>query len=273
MWQIITDTVKSPKHSENQDAVSCFQSANNENIIVAVADGHGSKKCFRSQTGSRFAVETLVAIFRQLFIKKEFDNWQVSIKDCEQNLAKNIHRHWLDKVEKHLAKNPFSEDELNIDKAVNDYPVLSYGTTLLGAVITPHAILYIQLGDGDILTVQDNTVYRPLPKDEKLIANETYSLSSKTAFNYFNFLYQPVVNGFPDLIFLATDGYANSYKDETDFQKVAMDYCSIYKDDGADYIKQNINAWLKDTTENGSGDDITCAMIFKTNQHESVITD
>lgn len=269
MWQIVVESVKSANHPLNQDAKKYFIPKDKEYVVVAVADGHGSKKCFRSNIGSEFAVEVLLKIFRQHFSSNTFDNFQTGFSGTKENLAKTIHRQWLEKVKNHLVNNPFSPDEELIDAKVLNNQVISYGTTLLGALITKNYIIYLQLGDGDILVVSENAVTRPIPKDENLIANETYSLCDKEADSLFRFYYQPVIGQLPDLILLSTDGYSNSFPNDNEFQKTALDYNNLYKDEGLDFIRKNITGWLTDTTVHGSGDDLTTILVFKTLDNES----
>ena len=269
MWQIIAESVKSANHPLNQDAKKYFIPKDKEYVVVAVADGHGSKKCFRSDVGSEFAVEVLINNFRQHFSSKTFDNLQAGFSGTKDNLAKTIHRQWMEKVRNHLAKNPFSPEEELIDEKVLNNQVISYGTTLLGALITKNYIIYLQLGDGDILVVNDNEVIRPIAKDENLIANETYSLCDKEADSLFKFYYQPVIGQLPDLILLSTDGYSNSFPNDNEFQKTALDYNNLYKEEGMSFIRKNISGWLKDTTIHGSGDDLTTILVFKTSENES----
>ena len=264
MWQIIAESVKSPNHPLNQDAKKYFIPKDKEYVVVAIADGHGSKKCFRSNVGSEFAVEVLINNFRQHFSSNTFDNLQAGFSGTKDNLAKTIHRQWIEKVSNHLANNPFSPEEELIDVKVFNNQVISYGTTLLGALITKNYIIYLQLGDGDILVVNDNEVTRPIPKDENLIANETYSLCDKEADSLFRFYYQPVIGQLPDLILLSTDGYSNSFPNDNEFQKTALDYNNLYKEEGMSFIRKNISVWLKDTTVHGSGDDLTAILVFKT---------
>ncbi len=269
MWQIIAESVKSANHALNQDAKKYFIPKDKEYVIVAVADGHGSKKCFRSNVGSEFAVEVLINNFHHHFSTNTFDNLQAGFSGTKDNLAKTIHRQWMEKVRNHLAKNPFSPEEELIDVKVLNNQVISYGTTLRGALITKNYIIYLQLGDGDILVVNDNEVTRPIPKDENLIANETYSLCDKEADSLFRFYYQPVIGQLPDLILLSTDGYSNSFPNDNEFQKTALDYNNLYKEEGMSFIRKNISGWLKDTTVHGSGDDLTAILVFKTSENES----
>jgi hypothetical protein len=270
MWQIVSESIKSANHSLNQDASKYFSSKDKEKVIVAVADGHGSKKCFRSNIGSKFAVEVLLRIFGKHLSGNTFDDLQSGFSGISQDLAKTIHRQWLGKVKNHLVNNPFTPEEELIDAKVFKNQVISYGTTLLGALITKNYIIYLQLGDGDILVVSENAVIRPIPKDENLIANETYSLCDKEADSLFRFYYQPVIGQLPDLIQLATDGYSNSFPNDNEFQKTALDYNNLYKEEGLSFIRKNISGWLTDTTIHGSGDDLTTILVFKTLDNESI---
>ena len=268
MWQIVSESVKSANHPLNQDARKYSISKDKEQVIIAVADGHGSKKCFRSNVGSKFAVDVLLKIFGKHLSGKTFDNLQSGFSGMSQDLAKTIHRQWLEMVKKHLKSNPFTPEEELVDPKVLKNQKISYGTTLLGALITPNYIIYLQLGDGDILVVTDDAVMRPIPKDENLIANETYSLCDTESFAFFKFYYQPIIAQLPDLIMLSTDGYSNSFPDENEFQMTALDYNNLYKKEGLDLIRKNITEWLTETTVNGSGDDLTTILVFKAFENE-----
>lgn len=263
MWQIVSESIKSANHSLNQDASKYFLSKDKEQVIVTVADGHGSKKCFRSNIGSKFAVEVLLRIFGKHLSGNTFDDLQSGFSGMSQDLAKTIHRQWLEKVKKHHTSNPFTPEEELVDQKVLNNPIISYGTTLLGALVTNSYIVYLQLGDGDILVVNDGIVMRPIPKDENMIANETYSLCDAEAYAYFKFHYQPIIGQLPDLILLSTDGYSNSFPNENEFQKTALDYNNLFKVEGLDFIRENIVGWLTETTVNGSGDDLTTILVFK----------
>ena len=100
MWQIIEESVKSANHPLNQDAKKYFIPKDKEYVVVAVADGHGSKKCFRS-SWFKFAVEVLINNFRKHFSSNTFDNLRQG-SGLKINLAKTIHRQWMEKVRNHL---------------------------------------------------------------------------------------------------------------------------------------------------------------------------
>ena len=46
--------------------------------------------------------------------------------------------------------------------------------------------------------------------------------------------------------------------------KIGTDMLSIIKEEGIDYVKNNLETWLKETTASGSGDDITLGLLYNT---------
>jgi serine/threonine protein phosphatase PrpC len=278
-WRVIGSSVSGASHIRggipNQDALGWLQkSGASRSLIVAASDGHGSAKYFRSHIGSRLAIETAISL------AQEFLNGQPDIKNlsaikrtAEERLPQEMSRRWREAVESHVENNPFSDEELDtLEKkdgvaareAVQNKPVHAYGATILTALVVESFILYLQLGDGDILLVSDGgDVERPLPKDERLFANETTSLSSQNAWRDFRFSFQTLAGPPPALILLSTDGYANSFIGEEDFLKVGKDLLEMIRSDGLDEVNQNLETWLNEASAAGSGDDITLAIICR----------
>lgn len=155
---------------------------------------------------------------------------------------------------------------------------LAYGATFLLCVVTPEFILYAQLGDGDILLVsQAGTVARPNWRaDPRLFANETTSLCMPEAWAEMRVDVQPIAapNGepaddvqpvpTPALILLATDGYANSFVDDSAFVRVGSDLLALVRTDGFEAVCAGLPAWLEETSRLGSGDDITVGLVYRT---------
>jgi hypothetical protein len=122
----------------------------------------------------------------------------------------------------------------------------------------------LQLGDGDILVVSETgEVIRPLPGDERLFANETTSLCSHNAWCDFRVSFQPLLSRPPALILLATDGYANSFHNEVGFLKVGPDILEKIRSGGLDVVNEGLETWLSETSQLGSGDDITLGIICR----------
>lgn len=151
------------------------------------------------------------------------------------------------------------------ERAKTDPVVRPFGSTLLAALLTPAFHLYVQLGDGDILTVSHSgQISRPpLPKDDRLLANETTSLCSPEAWRYVRVHFQPIVETPPALVLLATDGYANSFADESGFEQVAGDLHTAIRQDGHTAVARHLPDWLAATSAAGSGDDISVAVAYR----------
>ncbi len=277
-WWVIGESVRGASHIRadlpNQDALAWLP-ASGEGcpLVVAVADGHGSAKSFRSDRGARFAVAVALAVMAE-FLDGQGDEASLSAvkRLAEDKAPQEMARRWRELVEADLAAEPFTDEEWARLEArdgargrrkVEATPVLAYGATLLTALATDAYFLYLQLGDGDILTVSaEGEVSRPLPRDERLFANETTSLSGKDAWRDFRVGFQALSGPPPALVLLATDGYANSFVNDTAFQQVGIDLLAMLREDGVDAVRAGLPTWLEEASAAGSGDDITVALIW-----------
>jgi hypothetical protein len=272
-WHIISESVRGATHQRiglpNQDAIA--HSDDDLALILAVSDGHGGAKYFRSEQGAIFAVEAAIEVFSNFRQSIEgFPNFS----SIEDNLAKKLVEIWESKVKAHRNNNPFTDEDLAMlaekegsvaRQAVEHNPVQAYGATILSAMITESCIAYLQLGDGDILTVaeQGNTD-RVFPVLSKHFANETTSLCSVIDWHDFQFRIDELSSSsaLPALILLSTDGYKNSFSSNEGFYKVGADLFEMFRSDKVEEIKNDLPGWLEETTQLGSGDDITLGMLY-----------
>jgi hypothetical protein len=188
-------------------------------------------------------------------------------------LPQELVRRWRAAVEEALRNTPFSVEELErleqkdgtaARQSVETNPFLAYGATLLIVLVAESFILYLQLGDGDILTVTETgEVERPVPGDARLLANETTSLCAPNAWRDVRVRFQALAGPPPALILLSTDGYANSFRDDAGFLKVGSDLLDIIHADGLDKVRESLEGWLTQATQAGSGDDITLGILCR----------
>lgn len=269
-WYVYGESIIGASHiaqmKENEDAVA-FVSYPEEGIpaILAVSDGHGSSACFRSNIGSRLAVQAAVEQFK-LFGRKYREEVTMFKHIAEMKLPQGILNDWRELVRSHIEEHPFSDAENDLLRksepvigsiTETDRDLLAYGTTLISAIITDTYVLYFQIGDGDILEVlEDGTVCRPFPK-QRYLANETTSLCTSDAHIYIRIHFHAFSSRIPALILLATDGYSNSFVHDDGFMQVGSDLYEFFKDEGFSSIKDNLSLWLNETTHEGSGDDIS----------------
>jgi hypothetical protein len=270
-WRTLAASVRGAAHHRaglpNQDAIRVARPNGGLPLIVALADGHGSAKSFRSQHGARSAVAVALEVCRS---RCETDSLSRIKRWAEEQLPLELVRRWRERVDRSLARRRFAPAELEaLDPAsrqqVEANPYLAYGSTLLAVIVAPTFILYLQLGDGDILIVSAaGEVERPLPRDERLIANETASLCSDKAWNDVRVGFQALAGAPPALILAATDGYANSFRDEAGFRQVARDLWEMIREEGLEAVKSNLKGWLNEASQQGSGDDITVGITCST---------
>jgi serine/threonine protein phosphatase PrpC len=280
-WRIIGETVPGASHIRagipNQDSILYVRESNRAlPIVLSVSDGHGSPKCFRSDRGSRFAVKKAAYLVSEFLDERRsnFDTAEIETKGKEY-LPQEFVKRWREAVEADLKKEPFTEKEFeNLEKKsdakarklVEDNPLLAYGATSLTVAMEEDIILYLQLGDGDILNIsQTGEVIKPLSEDPRLLANETTSLCLPKAENDFRFLVQKVSDKkAPAMILLSTDGYLNSFSSEDGFFQAGTDILEMLRtENGFDAVSENLKGWLEEATQMGSGDDCTVGIIYR----------
>jgi serine/threonine protein phosphatase PrpC len=285
-WQCGGQSVRGANHYRsglmNQDALRWFPNypdcGRDLPLILAVADGHGSTKSFRSDRGSRIAVETAIAVMRKFFLdsSQALDFRMFSDREKRQ-LCQTIHQKWLDRINQDWRLDPVANDHqiwqilshtegANAQEVVLQYPQIAYGTTLLAAMATEEFILYLQIGDGDILCVdRHGNVTRPMQFDPRMIANQTTSLCLPNAWQEFQVVIHPYhsdnTDELPVLILMSTDGYANSFPSEQDFLTIGGDYLCMLRSQPLQTLEKRINQFLSEASQYGSGDDITLGIL------------
>ena len=168
-----------------QDYCLCINDEINNAVIFAVADGHGSRKHFRSEVGSRFACEIAVQLVTA-FIKDHPDE----IPDAEMvdDLKASIVDAWKRKVIDDANNNIWTIEELEEQEALlsnEQYNMLlngkgllvPYGSTLIVGFYTSAYYCGMQLGDGGFVQVmQDGSYIWPIPESKLNVGSYTASL-------------------------------------------------------------------------------------------------
>ena len=269
----------------NQDAIYWTPDPHTP-LVMAVSDGHGSPKNFRSEQGSQIAVQVAVDMLLRSYhsfrgdgmLSSDIERW------LKQSLAKRLVESWQSAVNAHWQANPFTEAEWarllkgnshGARKSIESNPILAYGATLLAVLVTDQFVFCLQLGDGDILSVSvTGETTRPLANDERLMANETTSLCMKNAWEECRVeIVEYELEDFPALILLSTDGYSNSFTSEPDFLKIGSDYLNMIKESGLSQVIEQLPSFLDYASQNGSGDDITLGIIYQNQQDNQINID
>jgi len=270
-WQVFGQSVRGAAHERrgtpNQDALGWLpRSGAGSSLVAAVSDGHGGARYIRSHVGARLAVRVSTRLIHSFANRhKDAANLSLIKRTAEEWLPRAVARAWLDAVNEDLQRNPLSQLEaeaLGTPRNDLDGHAIAYGATLVAVGITNAFVIYVQIGDGEILTVTDGRVLQPVPKDDRLVANETTSLCAAEAWRDFRVAFQPITQSRSSLILLATDGYSNSFRNQAGFLQAGLDISQMLRAEGAMRVRNSLEGWLRDTTKIGSGDDITVAILY-----------
>lgn len=243
-----------------QDASASF--SDGKISIVAVADGHDGDDYFRSDIGSRLAVDTAVDILKELATNVDPNTLAANRKVVMDNLKKTIIEEWRKRVREHLDMLPFFEEELNgissktksrID-AGRVEPV--YGATLLASIITKNFWIAVQIGDGRIWAAKDSGEWKtPMPEDPDCIGNATTSLCDRNAEGSMRAICSRIL---PKAVFLGTDGLSDTFLSDADAEKLFSCFVKDYSDN-PDKAGKEISEHMMFRSYKGSSDDISLA--------------
>lgn len=266
---VFGESVQGASHKRNeiecQDSIKKIE-FDDGSVILAVADGHGSKSCPYSKSGSSIAVNVFCKVMQEFYTGYK-DNLEMLLtylnREGDTKVAQAVDDEWKRRVLIAHTKNKrnvplTSEGEKNKVEIYKEY-----GTTLVGLMITPIFLFAFQIGDGDITYVDNNGIEEVLVPD-KILGTETHSLSKidswKKAITVVR--RRNIDENIPSLFMLSTDGFSNSYKNEEEFKKACADYFEMTKQHGCDAIGANLKGWLSETSEQGCGDDISLLMCY-----------
>ena len=240
----------------NQDAIGWLPPAaaaqGAESFAAAVSDGHGAAAYYRSEVGARLAVETAKAVLGR-FLEAPDPTGDARV------VAAEVLAGWRAAVMQDLAGNPIEDDWVDSEQE----RLLPYGATLAAVAVRPDRLIALQIGDGDMLFgYPDGKIERPLASDQGLVGEQTYSLCLDDAADRFRARLYRRIEGqpWPDFVMLSTDGVSKSFADEKAFQSIARDYRASVRKMGLRSVLAQLETWLSDVTQRGSGDDVTLCL-------------
>lgn len=234
----------------NQDAFAFEQVG--DWTLMAVADGHGSKRHYRSDRGSAFAVATAMS----LLARAAGDIEAGAAGSVLATLAEDLAAGWRERVEGDIRLWPVPERPGFESHAV-------YGSTCIAAAIGPGCSLFLQIGDGDVLASAPSLeVDRVVPLDPHLVGAGTYSLCQPDAVarTHLRLYTAPHPLSAPDFVMAGTDGLSKSYPRDEDFLAVARHFRGTLREAPLQPFLRSLEPWLAECSGRGSRDDITVAL-------------
>lgn len=179
--------------------------------VVAISDGHSDYHCFRSDVGSKIAVDVSISCIKSKLSQGAKSFFDILCDDECHELIEEILSEWKNCVQAYDNQNPASEEEWSRVREImkkkvgdaDDYEFqlelnsiidnlfLRYGCTLRIGIISKEGYLAISIGDGGTLVLfPDGSSISPLPPDEETQGSETYSICDPDATSLFKFKYE-----------------------------------------------------------------------------------
>ncbi|WP_405792990.1 PP2C family serine/threonine-protein phosphatase [Streptomyces sp. NBC_01506] len=261
-WELLDGGVKGIAKKYSQDRGRALITADGRAVVLAVADGHGSRAHFRSDLGARWAVEAFTAsarVYAHEVVRRGDDaaNWPRLLAEA-RTLPQQIVHAWRRRVLVHEANSPAHGGNATSDGASPDADLAVYGSTLVGAVITERLLVCWQLGDGDIVLVDpDGTTHMPFYTGPDM-GDETESLCEPEAWRKARLHWQPLTGGPPPGVLISTDGLSKSFADHEGFLAFATGVRSRAASHGVAAVQAQLPDWLGHAAKY-SGDDATLA--------------
>jgi hypothetical protein len=249
--------------------------------IVAVSDGHGGDKYFRSDRGAELAVEkAILCVQKCMFTDEFYDALKSKTLTKEKkdeyiiNLEESIIRLWNSDVKKDINNVPFADDEINhLDNeyksklldTISDYKYKTYGATLIVGVVCDDFWFGFQIGDGTFVIKKNGVYEQPIELDPKCVGVNVTSICNNNAINYFHHKYD---FGMPEAVFIASDGVDESFATVEGLYKFYDNIILNSCDDWASNVNE-LEAYLPELSAKGSRDDVSLAAIINIDRNET----
>lgn len=280
-WRAIGESMIGVTHARDgracQDAFRVHVSTPGV-VVVAVADGHGQAKSFRSHDGANIAVGVAVDTLVNFAHSEPGDSDGAfrARKDLAGHLPRVVAQTWRERVQGHAERHRFSPDEVALlgDRfaIAPDQPMSpdacravwrAYGSTLLAVLVAGPYALALQIGDGLLMAAgRSGEGSEVLDPDALNFGTSTTSLSDEDAEVRLRWRIIPHEGDYPILYWLCTDGYEKAFRAD-DLAGVCLEYREAFRQpDGWRVIQENLAEGLHQASARGTGDDATAAFLF-----------
>ncbi|GGK00329.1 hypothetical protein GCM10011583_34730 [Streptomyces camponoticapitis] len=274
VWELLDGGVKGVAKKFSQDRGQALVTAGGRAVVLAVADGHGSRAHFRSEMGARWAVEKFTScarVYAQEAVRRGDDAANLPRLLAEaRTLPQQVVHAWRRRVLTHEANSPAHGGNTTSSGpapaaaggSAPEADLAVYGSTLIGVVLTERLLVCWQLGDGDIVLVdEDGTTRMPLYTGPDM-GDETESLCEPEAWRKARLHWQPLTGGGPPPgVLISTDGLSKSFADHEGFLAFASGVRSRAASHGVAAVQAQLPDWLGHAAKY-SGDDATLAGAF-----------
>ncbi len=216
-WTLFAESCQGGSHAERSTPCQDSSSKHPGSRIIAVADGHGNRRHFRSETGSALgcaAAESVLTDFIEQYGSGGLND------DLLHQLKQNILTKWSMLVTDHWHANPWTDEEWaeqcarltdeELARLENGADVLyPYGSTLIAAAVTKKWWLAVQIGDGEAAVLDHNGCFSwPMPESSVNQGSRTASLCMDDPMPEFRHVYG---HNLPAGVIIYTDGIEKAF--------------------------------------------------------------
>ena len=233
------------KNSSSQDYLKVEKI--NEGLICTIADGHSGDFFTQSHKGSKFACEAAINVIKK-YVSKDINEIDYLLEN--KVLQTEICDEWRFLVNCDIEK--------NLPRVFKDN-YFKYGTTLLAVLLTEQYILYIKLGDGDILLKKDKQLQKILQSYNTKLVD---CIAEDEAYEKIIYKIEENKKDISDII-IFSDGFENSFISYNDMiENIDKTILAYKKSVFSRYIlEKNYEKYLKNLSENNSLDDISIIFV------------
>jgi hypothetical protein len=262
-WRVIIGSARGAAHHAsglpNQDAVARREGPDGT-VMVAIADGHGHVRHFRSAEGSALAVDVACRVAARTAARLP----EGQAASAAADMAQAIVADWRSAVAAQLDGRPYTAEEQSALDLGGDGPEVPYGSTLLVAMIAGPWLVCAQIGDGDMLGVDpDGGLFHPVAHDDRLDGHHTTSLCQPDAVASFRTGAYDLREAPLAALLLATDGYGNAQTEEPWQPGVGRDLAQFAAEHDHLWFEQQVPGWAQRcASSEGSRDDTTIALLL-----------
>jgi hypothetical protein len=238
----------------NQDAIGGFVEPGA--ALAVVSDGHGADACFRSDRGARFVVAAVEAACRALVWGRA--TREIGVAEFLA-LPERIVADWRARVAADAAADPDP-------RLQGEATWRAYGATCVAALVGEDDCFLMQIGDGDLaIAAPEGELARPLPDDEGLVGEQTYSICLPEAVGLFRtlLLRPPHALARPDFVSVSSDGLSKSFAGIPEFLTALTQWRALAVQRGLEWIERQLEPWLAQCSERGAKDDTSLSIFSR----------
>ena len=254
-----------------QDAAYARYKKRDRYAVAIVSDGHGGTNYFRSDRGSRFAVEATQKAIKRFILNCDTGALQRESERYLKQLEQNIVYEWRKRVKQDYDTHPFTDEEINLmseDARKKYYAdadtafIKAYGATLIAVVVYPGKFwMGLHVGDGKCVAFDaDGVPSQPIPWDKRCFLNVTTSLCDARPLESFRHCIH--FDNFPSAIFVGSDGVDDSFANDTDMYGFYEEIIRTFREKPYEEAYKEVDAFLPVLSEKGSGDDISVSGVI-----------